>query len=164
MSRKVFVLLVLAAKCLLPANLLLGQAAPPPVTDQDIQLLRQDLRDQKKQIIAANMTLTPAEAEKFWPVYDQYTAETTKIGDERAALIKQYADNYASMTDAVADSLIRKSLASDVETAQLRVKYVPIFEKVLPAKKVAMFFQLDRRIGLMIDLQLASQIPLVPAK
>jgi hypothetical protein len=174
MSRRVLAYVIFAATSLWPSYSLLAQtaqpqatqpqAAAPTITDQDIQLMRQDLRDQKKQIIAANLPLTPAEAEKFWPVYDQYTAETTKIGDERAALIKQYAENYGNMTDAMADSLIRKSLATDVATAQLRVKYIPIFEKVLPAKKVAMFFQLDRRIGLMIDLQLASQIPLVPAK
>jgi hypothetical protein len=174
MCRRILVYLIFAATSFFPANLLLAQAAAPQstqsqagtpgITDQDIQLMRQDLRDQKKQIVAANMNLTPAEAEKFWPVYDQYTAETTKIGDERAALIKQYAENYGNMTNAMADSLIRKSLGTDVATAQLRVKYVPIFEKVLPAKKVAMFFQIDRRIGLMIDLQLASQIPLVPAK
>ena len=91
MSRKLLVSFLLTAATLLPLNSLLAQIASPTTTnesqataptisDQDIQFLRQDLRDQKKQIVAANMTLTPAEAEKFWPVYEQYTAETTNWG------------------------------------------------------------------------------------
>jgi hypothetical protein len=59
-------------------------------SDEDIQLLRKDLRSQKKQIVAANMNLTDVEAEKFWPVYDQYTADLVRINDVKAALIKQY--------------------------------------------------------------------------
>ena len=161
MLKKSLLTLALGGALLAPAGFLAAQVAPPPVTDQDIQFLRQDLRSQKKKIIAANMTLTPAEAEKFWPVYDQYTAETIKIGDQRYALIKQYADNYASMTDPVADGLIKKWITTDESVSQLRLKYVPIFEKVISAKKTAQFFQLDRRIGLIIDLQLASQIPVV---
>jgi hypothetical protein len=76
----------------------------PTVTDQDIQLLRQDLRSEKKQLVAANLILTDAEATKFWPVYDQYAAEMTKVGDQKYALIKDYAQNYGSLTDAQAKS------------------------------------------------------------
>ncbi|MGA3318487.1 MAG: hypothetical protein ABSC64_18880 [Candidatus Korobacteraceae bacterium] len=136
-------------------------AATQSGTDQDIQLLRQDIRSQKKQIIAANMTLTDAEATKFWPVYDQYTSALTKIGDDRTALIKEYAQSYDTMTDAQAKSLIKRWAATDEQAVQLRMQYIPKFEQVLPGKKAALFFQLDRRIGLLIDLQLASMIPLV---
>jgi len=133
----------------------------PTVTDQDIKLLRQDLRSQKKQLIAANLTLTDAEATKFWPVYDQYSAEMTKIGDQKYALIKEYAQGFGSLKDAQAQSLLDRSLALDEAVAQLRIKYVPIINKVLPGTKTATFFQIDRRITTLIDLQLASQIPLV---
>ena len=133
----------------------------PTVTDQDIKLLRQDLRSQKKQLIAANLTLTDAEATKFWPVYDQYSAEMTKIGDQKYALIKEYAQGFGSLKDAQAQSLLDRSLALDEAVAQLRIKYVPIINKVLPGTKTATFFQIDRRIATLIDLQLASQIPLV---
>ncbi|HET6513592.1 MAG TPA: hypothetical protein VFG09_00365 [Thermodesulfovibrionales bacterium] len=129
--------------------------------DQDIQLLRKDLRSQKKQIIAANMELTDAEAEKFWPVYDQYTAETTKIYDTRFALIKEYAENYPKMTDAEAQSLLERWLGTDESFVQVRMKYIPLFEKVLPGKKAARFFQIDKRLGLLLDIQLISQIPLI---
>lgn len=132
--------------------------------DQNIELMRQNVRDQKKQLIAANLPLTPEEAEKFWPVYDQYTADAAKIGDQRVALMKQYASAYPNLSDSVASDLVKKSLASDQEMAQLRIKYVPIFEKVISPKKTAMFFQIDRRLASLIDLQLASEVPLVPAK
>ena len=131
------------------------------VSEQDIQLLRQDVRSKKKQLIAANLTLTDAEATKFWPVYDQYSAEMTKIGDQRYALIKEYAQNFGSLTDDQALSLTNRSLALDEAVEKLRIKYVPIINKVLPGKKTATFFQMDRRITALIDLQLASQIPLV---
>jgi hypothetical protein len=94
-------------------------------------------------------------------VYDQYSVEMTKIGDQRYALIKEYAQNFGSLTDEQALSLINRSLALDEAVEQLRIKYVPIINKVLPGKKTATFFQMDRRITALIDLQLASQIPLV---
>lgn len=131
------------------------------VSEQDIQLLRQDVRSEKKRLTAANLTLTDAEATKFWPVYDQYSAAMTKIGDQRYALIKEYAQNFGSLTDDQALNLINRALALDEAVEQLRLKYVPIINKVLAGKKTATFFQVDRRINALIDLQLASQIPLV---
>ncbi|HXY07897.1 MAG TPA: hypothetical protein VEI52_08580 [Terriglobales bacterium] len=130
-------------------------------TDQDIDLLRKDIRSQKKQMIAANMKLTDKEAEQFWPVYDQYTAELVKINDQKYAVIKQYAQNYDTLTDDQAVTLTRQALEVDGSVAQLRMKYIPLFRKVISGKKTAMFFQLDRRLVMLIDLQLASQIPLV---
>ena len=137
-----------------------SQQAQSP-TDQDIDLLRKDIRSQKKQMIAANMKLTDKEAEQFWPVYDQYTAELVKINDQKYAVIKQYAQNYDTLTDDQAVTLTRQALEVDGSVAQLRMKYIPLFRKVISGKKTAMFFQLDRRLVMLIDLQLASQIPLV---
>jgi hypothetical protein len=129
--------------------------------DQDIDLMRKDVRSQKKQIIAANLQLTDAEATKFWPIYDQYTAELVKINDAKYAAIKDYATNYDTMTDDKALSLTRQILGVDQSVAQLRQKYVPIVSKVISGKKTALFFQLDRRLTALIDLQLASAIPMV---
>jgi hypothetical protein len=165
MRNKMIVPLVLGCMCLLAVPAVHAQAAASKdsstVTDQDIQLLRQDLRSGKKQLVAANLTLTDAEATKFWPVYDQFSAELTKIGDQKYALIKEYAQNFGSLTDAQAQSLLNRSLALDEAIAQLRIKYVPIINKVLPGTKTATFFQIERRISTLIDLQFASQIPLV---
>jgi len=164
MKKTMVAVLMLAGATLVKSGVLFAQAqatAQAGVTDKDVQLLRQDVRSQKKQIVAANMQLTDAEAEKFWPVYDQYTAEVTKLGDTRVALIKQYAQNYDTLTDAQANDLMQKWGGLEESVAQLRLKYIPNFEKVVSAKKTALFFQIDRRLSLIIDLQLASSIPLV---
>ena len=133
-------------------------------TNQQFALLLKDIRSIKKQVIAANLTLTDSEATKFWPVYEQYSAEFEKINDARAALVKEYSDEYGTQTDVQADNLVRRWLDVDIAAAQLRQKYVPIFRKVLPGKKAATFFQLDRRISMMIDVQLTSQLPLMQSQ
>jgi len=164
MRREVSALFLLASVWFLVVPGAHAQAASKDgqaVSEQDIQLLRQDIRSQKKQLIAANLTLSDSEAQKFWPVYDQYAAELAKIGDQRYALIKEYAQNFGSLTDEQSLSLVTRSLTLDEAVEQLRIKYVPIVNKVLPGKKTATFFQIDRRITALIDLQLASQIPLV---
>lgn len=131
------------------------------VNDANIQLMRQDMRSQRKKVVAANLPLTEAEATKFWPVYDQYIAETIKVNDARFALIQEYAKNYDTATDEQADSFIKRWIAFDQDNTQLRLKYIPEFEKVISLKKTAMFFQIDRRVSMMIELQLAGQVPLV---
>ncbi|HTS05395.1 MAG TPA: hypothetical protein VMP68_07405 [Candidatus Eisenbacteria bacterium] len=132
--------------------------------DQQIALMRKDIRSIKRQIIAANLNLTDPEATKFWPVYEQYSTEAEKINDTRTALIKEYSDGYGTLTDEQADSLIRRWLDADIAASNLRQKYVPIFRKVLPGKTAATFFQLDRRISMMIDLRVTSQLPLVQSQ
>ena len=131
------------------------------VTDLEINLMRRDLRDQKKQVIAANLPLTGDEAAKFWPVYDAYTQEMIKINDRRYALLKEYAANYSTLTDEQASNYIRRWNQLDADLTNLRLEWIPKFEQVLGPKKAAAFSQIDRRIGLMIELQASSQIPLV---
>lgn len=131
------------------------------VSEADIQLMRQDIRAERKKIVAANMPLTETEAPKFWPLYDRYIGETIKVNDARYALIKEYAQNYSNMTDEQADNFIKRWVALDGDNTQLRLKYIPQFENVISHKKAALFFQIDRRITMMIELQLASQVPLV---
>ena len=135
--------------------------ATPAASDQYVELLRKDLRSEKKQVVAANMLLTEAEAQKFWPVYDEYTVEAAKINDAKLSVIKEYVQTYETLNDAQAERMVKTWSAADEATVQLRLKYLPIFQKALPGKKVARFFQVDRRIGSIIDLQLASEIPLV---
>jgi hypothetical protein len=129
--------------------------------DQDIELMRRDLRSEKKQIIAANVPLTDAEATKFWVVYDQYAAEMTKHNSDFYAVIKDYAANQKTLTDAQANDMIKRWTAIQVELAQTRQKYMPLFAKVVPGKKVALFAQIDRRLYALMDLQVASAVPLV---
>src|ERR1700733_5292354 len=129
--------------------------------DEDIKLFRKDIRSGKKQIIAANMSLTDREAQQFWPIYDQYTAELATITDSKYSLIKEYAQNYATLTGEQAEQYVKGRAAVEQSIMELRLKYFPIFRKVLSGKSTALFFQMDWRLGLVVDLQLASQIPLV---
>lgn len=129
--------------------------------DQDIDLLRKDIRSQKKQIIAANVQLTDTEAQAFWPVYDQYTAELVKINNDKYDLIKEYAQNYNTMTDAQANDWTKRMLELDANVAALRLKYLPSFHKVLTAKKTALYEQVERKTQMLIDVKLSLQIPLV---
>ena len=129
--------------------------------DKDIALLRRNLRTEKKKLIAANLPLTETEATKFWPIYDQYAAEMAKNNDALDALIKEYAANQKTLTDAQAVSMIKRWSDIQVELAQTRQKHVPLIEKTIPGKKAALFFQIDRRLYALMDLQIASEVPLV---
>ena len=129
--------------------------------EKDLALLRRDLKADKKQLIALNVPLTADEATKFWPVYDQYTGEMSKVYDEFYSIIREYAANQKTLTDAQASSMINRWAAIQVQQAQTRQKYIPIVEKVIPSRKAALFFQIDRRLYELMDLQVASQIPLI---
>lgn len=132
--------------------------------DQDIDMLRKDIRYQKRQIIATNVPLTDAEAKKFWPVFDQYTAELVHINNDKYALIKDYAQSYETMTDAQAEDWAARVLKLDAEVAALRQRFWPNFRSVLPAKKAALYEQVERRTQMVIDVQLAAQFPLLQPK
>jgi len=131
------------------------------ISNQDLDLLRQDLRSQRKQLIAANLKLTDTEATKFWPVYDQYVTELIAINDKKFGLIQEYADSWGKLTNDQSLLFARNWLDMDIAIAQLRQKYVPMVAKVLDGRKTATFFQLDRRIAMMMELQVSSQMPLV---
>jgi hypothetical protein len=166
--RKRFLSIGMTAILILSGALLKQSSAQAPAnssaqntTDQDIDLLRKDIRSQKKQIIAANLQLTDAEAVKFWPIYDQYTAELVKVNDAKYGAIKEYAASYDTLTDEHAVALARNLLTVDQQVALLRLRYVPIVNAVISGKKTALFFQIDRRLTMLIDLQLASAIPMI---
>lgn len=129
-------------------------------TTDFVDLLRKDIRSQKKQIIAENMELSEAEAEKFWPVYDQYAADLSRIYDKKIALLKDYVENYSDMTGEQAENYIRQRAEVEQSIMQLRLKYVPAFRKVLSGRETALFYQIDWRLGLAIDVQLI-QVPLI---
>lgn len=172
MKLRVVSVTVLAVACLLIAPKSKAQEAQEPAAQQpsanqqqeinkDVTLLREDIRAKKKKLIAANLQLTPDQATRFWPIYDRYTAELVQINNQKYAVLKEYAQTWGTMTDDQALNMLRRSLDVDSQVSQLRQKYVPIFDQAVPAKVTASFFQLDRRIQAMIDLQLASQVPLV---
>jgi hypothetical protein len=142
------------------AKISIANDASQPNSDDFIELLRKNVRSQKKQIIAENMDLSDVEAEKFWPVYDQYAAELSRIYDTKLALLNDYADNYSSMTGEQAENYIRKRAEVEQSIMRLRLKYMPAFRKALSGRETALFYQLDWRLGLAIDVELV-QVPLI---
>jgi len=128
--------------------------------NQDIELLKSNLRSQKKQIVAANMDLTDTEAVKFWPVYDRYAADLAKIYDTKIALFQEYLENNQTMSGDEAESYLRRRAGVEQDVMQLRIKYLPEFRKVLSGRETTLFYQIDWRLDLMINLQLA-QAPMI---
>ena len=170
MKRTLLAVMTLTAALLLDHGSAFAQDTAPQAgasqsaqntTDQNIDLFRKDIRSQKKQLIALNVPLTDAEAQKFWPVYDQYTADLVQINNDKYALIKEYAQSYDTMTDAQAQDWTKRVLADDLSVTALRQKYLPNFYKVLPPKKTALYEQVERKVQMLIDTQLALQLPLV---
>jgi len=175
-NQKNFLVMTLMVIVLAATNVALAQnpslpkseAAKSSITNDDsqqtpddfIDLLRKDVRSQKKQIIAENMDLSDAEAEKFWPVYDRYAAELSRIYDTKIALLKDYAQSYSGMTGEEAENYIRKRAEVEHSILELRLKYMPTFRKVLSGRETALFYQLDWLLGLAIDVQLV-QVPLI---
>jgi Spy/CpxP family protein refolding chaperone len=115
-----------------------GAEAPNSINDKDVEMLRANLRANRKELMAQNMNLTADEATKFWPIFDRYRKEAIKPNDERWALIKEYAANYNTMTDEQAQDYIKRATAVDQQLLELRLRYVPVFEKVISAKKTAL--------------------------
>ena len=159
---------MLKAVCALLALLIpsaLAQTADvsaKPLTDSDIQLLRSDVQADKNQIITHTMAFTDAESAAFWPVYRDFARDQQAIGDERVKLIKDYAQNYDKIDDAKAKDMAQRLLNIEAKMVNVRQEYWPKFEKALGAKRAAKFYQVDSRLSLIVNLQLASAIPLVP--
>ena len=128
--------------------------------DQDIELLKSNIRSQKKQIVAANMDLNDTEAEKFWLVYNRYAADLAKIYDTKIALFQEYLETNQTMSGDQAENYLRRRAAVEQDVMQVRLKYLPEFRKVLTGRETALFYQIDWRLDLMINLQLA-QAPMI---
>jgi len=129
--------------------------------DTDIALLRSDLQAKRTDIVAHSMQLTDAQAKAFWPLYRDYSHQQQIIGDQRVNLIKDYAAQYDTMDDAKAEMLMNRWLDYDEAKTKLRSQYYPQFRNAIGAKQAVKFFQIDQRLNLLLELKLASEIPIV---
>ena len=107
------------------------------------------------------MQFSQKDADAFWPVYRKFEADRSKLEDQRIALIKEYATSYTSLTDEQANSLTQKTLDYQADLVDLEKKYFKEFSKVLSGVTVAKFFQLEHRLNLIVDLDLAAHLPAV---
>jgi hypothetical protein len=126
-----------------------------------INLLRSDVQQQKAEMMGAVMQLSAADAAKFWPIYSEYDAELTKVNDLRAANIQEYARTYSAMTDAKADELIQNALVYEKQRSELLAKYYDRVKQALGAITAARFVQVEHQLLLIIDLKVASSLPIV---
>ena len=127
----------------------------------NMQLVREKIKTDKKLFIAQNMNLTESEAKVFWPVYENYQKDLGKLVDKTVKLIDNYATNYETMTEETAKGLIDGYLAIETERVTLMKSFLPKFRKVLSEKKVARYYQLENKIDAVVNYGLARQIPLV---
>ncbi len=150
--------LLFAALLLSSANIAYGQ-----VVESVAEIMRSDVRTQKVAILTATMELTSDEASAFWPTYREYEVALSAVWDQRLGVIKDYAANYETMTDEVARGLIERAFAVDEAQVAVEREYFEKIAEVLPVTKAARFVQVERRLNRMIELQIASQLPLVKA-
>jgi len=124
------------------------------------ELLRSDLRTQKVAIITQVMGFTAAEDAVFWPIYREYDAEMTSLGDQRVAMIGEYSRNYANLTDAVAAELGEKAVRLEAQRQAAKAACYEKVRKVLPARTALRFLQVEHQLLLLIDLQISSALPI----
>lgn len=150
---------ILVATLALPAMAAFAQ--DNSTLDSDIQVLRSDLRAQKTQIISDNLKLSDPESKAFWPVYRDYETELSKLNDEKVSIIKDYAASYDNMTDAQVQSLADRSFKLENKRNDLKQKYFKKISKAVSPKTAARFIQLENRLDLLLNLQLADSIPMI---
>jgi hypothetical protein len=144
-------------------------AFPAPAWTQDksadnMQILRDKIKADKKLLVATNMELTESEAKGFWPVYEQYQQELANFNQRIGKLIESYAAAYRtnSMTDEAAKKIIADFLAIEKGEAAVKEYFVPKLSQVLPPKKVARYLQIENKIRAALKYELADEIPLIP--
>jgi len=147
---------LLIATMLFASSAFAGEAA-----DANLDILRDTIRANKKALVAANLTLTDAEAKDFWPLYDRYQAELKGVNDRLVKLIDDYTTHYRELTDAEAGKIAADYLAVEEDRAKVRRTYFADFTKVLPGKKAARFYQIENKMDAVIRYDLASHIPVV---
>ena len=132
--------------------------------ERDIEGLRSDLREESKKIFADNMVLTPEEAKIFWPLYDEYRATMKPFGDREVKLTERYMLDYYAMDDSVASRLLDDIMKLDSDKIAVQNEYIKKMKKVLPSKVVGKFYQIEKRLNLLIDIEKASRIPILKSE
>ena len=136
-----------------------AQDQEPPTIDSAIAVVRANMKAQRTTLITTGMNFNDKDGAAFWPIYQQYEYERSRLDDRRAAVIKQYTQKYPNLTDAEANAMAEQMLDCESRLAELKKKYYKKFNKALPALTVAKFFQLDRRVDLLMDMNVEASLP-----
>jgi len=161
MKGKNRVTMVLAILGMVMAMVVPGISQEKPA--DNMQVVLEKIRADKKLLVAENMQLTEAEAKAFWPVYDQYQNELFLLRTRTAKLIKDYAEAYDKMTNDTAKKLLDELVSIEALGPKLRQTYLPKFRKVLPETKVVRYYQIENKINAALMYELAANIPLMKA-
>ncbi len=129
--------------------------------DKALDELRKEGRAGKADILGKTMALDSTQAAAFWPIYKQYEAEVQMLGDERVAIIQDMAEHFDTLDDAKAKALLDRQIALEEKKIALTKKYKDEMLKALPAKTVARWLQVENRLNKLVELSVASEIPLV---
>jgi hypothetical protein len=127
----------------------------------NMEVLREKLRADKKAVVAEVLQLTEGEAKEFWPVYNAYQSDMVSHYDRLLKLIESYAQSYETMTDATATTLLKQYLNLERDHVAILTSYLPRFQKVLPPKKVAKLYQVENKARALVNYELARGIPIV---
>jgi hypothetical protein len=138
-----------------------GSAAAQNTPADNMDIVKDKIRTDKKLFIANNMKLTETEAKAFWPVYEVYQAKLEKLVDRKGKLIEKFAANYETLSDDTAKSLLDNDLSIDSDYQKLRQSHLAKFRGILSDKKVARFYQLESKIHAIVEFEIARRIPLV---
>jgi len=139
-------------------------AAPVDQRAADTKALeefRNDLQAVETEVISKAVSLTTDEATKFWPVFKRFQAEQKTIIDGQIEAVRKYAEHYATLTDADATAYVTALLDRDKRINELRTRYMAEFAKVLPAGKAARVIHVSRRLALVAQVKLSTEVPLV---
>ena len=127
-----------------------------------IEVLRSQLKTDKRLLVTKGMGFINKEGSKrFWPIYDKYEYENKKLGDKRVALVKEYAEYYENMTQEKAEDLVERSADLRQETDELRLEYTKKISDEISPIVGARFYQVVNQLGLVAELGLASNLPLI---
>lgn len=159
---------IVAAVCLACLGYLLQTVEPVPargagdsMSESDFELMRSDIRTKKATLIADRMKFTDREASAFWPVYRQYEADLAAINDKKVSIMKDYMSRHEALTEQQAKQLAEDVFDVDQKTLDLREKCFGALEKAIPAKTIVRWLQLERRLQLLVDAQLAKDLPVI---
>lgn len=131
----------------------------PVSLDSSIQLIRAGAQADRVSLITAAMNFSDKDGEAFWPIYRKYEFERAALDDRRVDVIKKYAAEYPSLSDADAKAMAETMFDCDARLAALKKKYYKKFNAVLPVYTVTKFFQLEHRIDLLMEMNVESSLP-----
>ena len=158
MGRRIRSVMMIAAFLFcLGAGTVLAQDKPA----DNMDIVREKARTDKKLVVATALNLTEGEAKAFWPVYNSYQSDMIAHYDRVFKFVDAYAKSYESMSDENATQLLGEFLSLETDYIALLNSYVPRFRRVLPPVKVARLYQVENKMRALVDYEFARAIPLI---